>query len=884
MSRFAITLAFIAATVAVAADAQDATRSPTTAVKPGISADSDPEVPFPADLPIPPATVLTPEETLATFTLSAGFKIELVASEPMISAPVAMQFDSEGRLWVVEMNGFMPNVDGKGEDVQSGRVVVLEDTDNDGRMDKSTTFLDKLVLPRAIMLRKGGALVAVPPAVYWCPDSNGDLKADEQVLLVPNYSTGGNPEHMPNGLLLALDNWIYSAKSNRRFRFTQGGELKNETTLYRGQWGICQDNFGRLFYNYNSDQLRGDLLPSAYLSRNPNFKNVQGGNDQIARSQKVYPGRVTPGVNRGYRKGMLSEGKLVEFTAASGLMIYRGDLFPAEFRENSFVPEPSANLIKRNIHAERDGDMMASDAYERREFLTSTSERFRPVNIYNGPDGAIYVTDMARGVIQHITYVTPWLRRNILERGLEQPLNQGRVWRIVPENVQRRPAPRLGKLSSADLIAELGSGNGWTRDTAQRLLVERAEAASVPLLEKAAQRADNALMRLHALWTLEGLGKLGPQTVMVCLKDAEAKTRAAAVRLAEPLLKNDTKLEETVLALSSDKSAEVQIQLLLTLSGIHTAQAEAARLAVLNECSENRLARSALLSGLRGRELNFLRAVLASPQWENESPGRTDIVAQLARCLLEERNPEHLNAALDLVARETARFPWQQIAILSGLTGAIVVPQAPPDSIAAQQAKRGMKPQSTTALPQNFKAIKMPAEPAQLAVLASSTNPEIQQRAIKLATLFVWPGKPGVPEERKLAPLTSAQKEFIAAGKQLYLVICAACHQPAGQGQEGMAPPLANSDWASGSEGRLVRVVLQGVGGPMSVNNKDYNLDMPGLGQALTDEQIAQILSYIRRDLGNEAPIVETAGVKKIRDQTKDRGASWSAEELQALP
>jgi hypothetical protein len=417
----------------------------------------------------------------------------------MIGEPVALAFDPRGRIWVVEMRGYMPNIDGKGEDEPNGRIIILEDTNADGRMDKETVFLDQLVMPRAIMLRKGGALVAEPPVLYWCPDANNDGKADEKIPLHPNYTAGGNPEHMPNGLLPALDNWIYNAKSNERFRFTAAGEFRRERTAFRGQWGITQDDWGRLYYNYNSDQLRGDLLPAEYLSRNSNFRTSEGVNVRIARDQRVFPGRVTPGVNRGYQPGLLNDGKLVAFTAASAPVIYRGGLFPEEFRGNSFVPEPSANLIKRNLHIERDGDVVAHSAYETEEFMTSTDERFRPVSLYNGPDGALYVIDMYRGVIQHITYLTPWLRKQYIERGLDQPLHQGRIWRIVPDGTKLRALPKLAEASTQQLVSLLSHVNGWQRDTAQQLLVERADAAALPELQKLSRTGHEPLGRLHAL-------------------------------------------------------------------------------------------------------------------------------------------------------------------------------------------------------------------------------------------------------------------------------------------------------------------------------------------------------------------------------------------------
>ena len=814
------------------------------------------EIPFPSDIPIPPATILSPEETLKTIKVPAGFHVELVASEPMITTPVVSQFDEDGRLWVVEMNGYMPNIDGKGEDVATGRVVVLEDTNGDGKMDKRTVFLDKLVMPRAIALRKGGALVCEPPNVYWCPDANHDLVADSKEPLIANYTGGGNPEHMPNGLMPALDNWIYSAKSPMRYRFTQSGELKKDSTVFRGQWGVTQDDFGRIYTNTNSDQLRGDLLPSDYLSRNPNFKGAEGANVQIAKSQKTFPGRVTPGVNRGYRAGQLKDGKLADFTAACGPVIYRGDLFPKEFAGNSFVAEPSANLIKRNVHAERDGSVTATDAADKYatpglDFLTSTSERFRPVNLTNGPDGALYVTDMARGVIQHITYVTPWLRRQYIERQLDQPLDQGRIWRILPDAAKRQPAPKLSALAPAQLVAALGSANGWVRDTAQRLLVERGGEAAVPLLKKAAATAPTPLSRLHALWTLEGLEKLDAPTVAASLADADAKVKAAAIRLSEPFAKANPALAEKVFALAADKRADVQLQLLLSIGEIGGAKADAVTAAVLAANAENPLARSAAISGLRGRELDFTKAVLASPAWAADSKGRQSALAQLTRCVLEERKPDRVAEILSL-ASQPPKAPWQQLAMLDGLS----------------------------APSKNFKPVRLAAEPV---ALTQSTAPELKKRSAKIASFVTWSGKPGDVPEKKAPPLTDDQKAFVEKGATVYNTICIACHLPQGQGQEGLAPPLAGSEWVEAPEGRLIRIVLQGVAGKMEVAGKTYSLDMPGLGAALTDEQIAQALSYIRRSFGHEEPVVETATVEKIRISTKDRGASWSAEELKQI-
>jgi mono/diheme cytochrome c family protein len=594
---------------------------------------------------------------------------------------------------------------------------------------------------------------------------------------------------------------------------------------------------------------------------------------------------------------MLKDGKLYEFTGASAPVVYRGDLFPEEFRGDSFVPEPVANLIKRNIHTEKDGEILAKHAYKETEFMAATDERFRPVGCFNGPDGALYVVDMYRGIIQHVTYVSPWYRRQVQARGLEQPRHQGRIWRIVPEGAARQPAPVLAGMSTEQLIAEIGSANGWRRDTAQRLLVERGDAAAVPALRALALKQEGSpLARLHALWTLEGMEKLDSDTATSALSDPDAKVRAAAVRLCEPFAESDDKAATLIFAMVDDPSADVALQLLLTLGEIGP-KADAAMAELLNRHVESGLARSAALTGLKGRELEFLEKLLASPAWSQPSAARANVLGHLSRCVVEERKPERIARLLDLVAASpqlalsqtggasqkpelpeaAGRASWQQIAILDGLAGAIP-PVLKPDAATAGTPlpKSATAPQG--AYTKGFK-VKAKEEIPGLTRLMASPDPEVQKRALKFAAVITWPGKPGEKEPAKAAPLTEAQKAHIEQGKALYAV-CGACHLPNGQGQEGLAPPLAGSEWVTGPEGRLIRIVLQGVGGPIEVNGKEYSLDMPGLAAALSDEQIAQILSYIRREWGHEASVVETAAVTKIRDSTKDRGASWTADEL----
>jgi hypothetical protein len=274
----------------------------------------------PPTFPIPPAPALVPDEALKTFRVAPGFRIELVASEPLVEDPVAIAFDPDGRIWAVEMRGWMNDVDGAGNDQPIGRIVMLEDTDGDGRMDRTAVFMDGLVMPRAIQLARDGVLVAAPPQLWFCRDTDGDGKADEKTEIAADYmnlpTPQANPENDPNALLWNLDNWLYSARYPARFRYRDGQWERSRVTAV-GQWGLSQDNYGRHFFSTNQDQLRANPLPAHYGSRNPHLYRPAGWNAQVASDQRVWSVRVSPAANRGYRPGVLrADGTLRVFEAA----------------------------------------------------------------------------------------------------------------------------------------------------------------------------------------------------------------------------------------------------------------------------------------------------------------------------------------------------------------------------------------------------------------------------------------------------------------------------------------------------------------------------------------------------------------------------------------
>ncbi|HTH47198.1 MAG TPA: PVC-type heme-binding CxxCH protein [Candidatus Limnocylindria bacterium] len=829
---------------------------------------------------IPPAPVRSPEEEAKTFAIAPGFRIELVAAEPLVTSPVAVQFDHRGRLWVVEMNGYMPTPDGQGEGKPSGNIVVLEDTDGDGRMDKRTVFLSGLVMPRSLMLFHDGVIVAEPPRLWFARDTDGDGKADEKLLVADDYAAQddprlgdkANPEHASNSPTWILDNWVYSANHTWRYRWLGGSPTNwiKEPTVFRGQWGLSQDNYGRLFHNSNSDPLRADLVESRYFSRNPNLRNPYGVNVQLEPDMRVWTSRVNPGVNRGYQPGQLTpDGKLATYTGACGPVVYRGNQFGPEYVSDVFLCEPTGNLVRRERITNRDGVLSATNAYDHAEFLTATDERFRPINLHNGPDGALYVVDFYRGLIQHHIYLTSYLRKQIESRHLQTPVNLGRIWRVVKADqpVSRESLP--AQPSEEQLLAKLSHPNGWWRDRAQQMLVERRATSAVPRLRQLALADQNPspLGRLHALWTLEGLGQLDLPTLQTAIDDPAPKVRGSVLRLGETFLKGPDREEaiNLVLRRAGFIPLEEQLQLMLTLGEIRTPATETITKVLLMNSQPSQLRFDAVISGLAGRELEFLQALVLDPVCATMKTGHGPLLTGLARCVGYEAVPDRVAQLLEMAASRPDGS-WQQLALLDGLAG--LVPLARPGQPAPV-----------------IKPILLPEASKGLLALRTVDSPEVKSRVTRLEPFIVWPGKPGAgPLPAAAVALRGEEAASFARGKVLYTTICGTCHQPHGNGQAGLAPPLRDSEWVLGSEQRLARIVLHGLRDEVSVKGVNYQLNMPALAEALTDEQIADALTYVRHEWEHNATPVKAATVKAVRATTGKREDSWTQAELLKVP
>jgi putative membrane-bound dehydrogenase-like protein len=575
----------------------------------------DPVVP---EKDIPPSPVLSVADALKSFKIATGFVIEPVVTEPLVEKPVCLDFDPAGRMWVCEMRGYMPDIDGKDESTPEGRISVLEDSDGDGKADKKTVFLDKVLLPRAVAVFDDGILFLDEYRLCWA--KRDGLKAvGEPEVVDANFNGGGNVEHKPNGLMPNLDNWLYLAKSDKRIRRVNG-KWEIEPTFFRGQWGIARDDWGRLYHNHNSAFLFGESLAPNLLTGNPAVRLRYNDTNALG-SNRTWPIRVTPGVNRGYlskANGYNEQTldpqthKLINCTAAAGITVYRGTNFPKDWYGTGFSTESVANLVKAIKIDEKDGKQSGKHPLGEKEFLASTDERFRPVNVYTAPDGSLYLLDMYHGIIQHKTYQTSYLRDQHLSRGLDKPgFGHGRIYRVRSTSGKLEPKVDIAALQGLDLVKMLMHANAWHRETAQRVLVQRKDAATIPLLAKLAA-SGSPVAKVHAFWTLEGMGALKSEHLIAALKDKDPKVQSSALWACTRLDAAELSKLEAGLVSLKPAAPEAAPYLARVLGSLGTATSLDALAALLKDDSKVRFVREAAISGLHGHEAEF--AKLADPK------------------------------------------------------------------------------------------------------------------------------------------------------------------------------------------------------------------------------------------------------------------------------
>ncbi|GAB3533635.1 hypothetical protein GCM10027443_19410 [Pontibacter brevis] len=555
--------------------------------------------PKPAFIPNPTGAYLSPEESMKTMHLPEGYRMELVASEPMIKEPVAIAWDGNARMYVAEMLTYMQDADASGEQEPISRISLLEDTDNDGKMDKSTVFIDSLLLPRLLQCVNDELLVNETNSItiHSYKDSDGDGKADVKKVVYQNdkYNVNdANMEHQRSGLDWNLDNWMYVTYEPVRFRYTNG-TMQVDTIISGGggQWGVTHDNYGRIYYSR-----AGGEIPALGFQINPVYGTLDFADQYSAEFAEVWPIMATPDVQGGTKR-LRSDVTLNHFTAACGQSIYRGDRFPSDFVGDYIVCEPVARSVRRAKVINQDGKVKLENAYERQEFIASSDMNFRPVNSATGPDGNLYIVDMHRGIIQQGNWTKPgsFLRQKIDSLGLAKNTGHGRIYRVVHDSYKPGPKPNMLEESGNTLLSHLDHPNGWWRDEAQKSIITRGDKSVIPALRKMAvgehgffSRKPSHLARIHALWTLEGLDAIDKSILYDALKDEHPQVRRTAVWISEPYLeKNDEDLIQKVGELTDDAHHDVRVQLLLSLYNSKSEKAKAIIKEVLDKNADNEM-------------------------------------------------------------------------------------------------------------------------------------------------------------------------------------------------------------------------------------------------------------------------------------------------------
>jgi glucose/arabinose dehydrogenase/mono/diheme cytochrome c family protein len=544
-----------------------------------------------------PFTVpLSPEESIKTFRLPIGYHLELVASEPMISEPVAIAWDGNGRMFVAQLETYMQTVDAAGQNEPHSRIMLLEDTDDDGRMDKASVFLDSLLSPRMLLCVGQELFVNETNTynIYAYRDTDGDGMANKKRPVFENKEKAfGNVEHQRSGLDWNLDNWIYVTIDPVRFRYSNG-QLKVDSLVSgsNGQWGLTHDNHGRLFFSRAASG-----IAASGFQINPSYGQLDFEDATPPDFGEAWPIIKTPDVNGG-PSTLRSDSTLRNFTSITGQSVFRGDRLPKSMQGDYLVAEPVGRFIRRADVIDTDGRVSLSNVYSKDEFIASTDMNFRPVNTYTGPDGCLYIVDMYRGIIQESTWAQPgsFLYSQIMTKGLNRNIKNGRIYRVVFDGLKPGPRPNMLDEPVVKLVTFLDHPNGWWRDNAQREIIVRKDKSIVPALLKIAAgekgplaNAPSPIARLHALWTLEGLEEINEEMILKILGDPDIQIRKTAIRLSEPYLKrNESSILPALKVMVGDKSQDVLGQLLLSLSVSNSQEAKslAQQLMKGNEANE----------------------------------------------------------------------------------------------------------------------------------------------------------------------------------------------------------------------------------------------------------------------------------------------------------
>jgi putative membrane-bound dehydrogenase-like protein len=715
-----------------------------------------------SNLDLPPGK--SAQESLRSIRVRPGFTVELVASEPLVADPIAFDWSADGKLWVVEMGDYPLGIDGKGK--PGGVVRTLEDTDGDGRYDKATTFLDGLGFPTGLLPWRNGLLVACAPDIFYAEDRDGDGKADHREVLFTGFNEG-NQQHRVNGFDLGLDGWVYGANgdSGGRIRSLKTGHVVSingrdfrfrpddgrfEAESGQTQFGRHRDDWGHWFGNNNPNFAWEYVLTDSEIRRNPRLA-LPSPRQMLETDTRVYPTSRTLA-----RFNVPDAANRV--TSANSPTPYRDELFGPDFATSLFVSEPVHNLVHRIVLEPQGATYTGRRATDEAtsEFFASSDNWCRPTMLKTGPDGALWIADMYRAVIEHPQWIPDdWEAKLDLRAGSDQ----GRIYRAYPEGKKLRPIPRLDRLDTAGLVTALDSPSGWQRDTAQRLLLHRNDPAAIEPLRKLARASARPQTRVQALWTLENLGALTPALIEAALADPHPQVRRNALRASEGVLRNKT-LRDSALAaaldrLADDPDPQVRFQLALSLSQWDDPRAGAILARIVRRDAADPWTRAAVLSSAPAH-LGPLLAALFRGAGDGPPPaGVVEPLVALAGTLDDRRALESLVRTITTPSGPGTGFASWQFSALAGWLDASARAGRPLDAAAQQQfapllaAARGLVADDRASEDDRLRAVRVLGRAAEdHDVLAALFRPQVSSTLQQAAVASL-----GRSDDRKVAEL-----------------------------------------------------------------------------------------------------------------------------------
>ena len=646
------------------------------------------------------AKPLTPQQALASLQVEAGLRVELAAAEPLVVSPCAVAWDERGRMFVAENRGYPVGPGTNKPPV--GVIAMLESTKGDGVYDKRTEFATGLTFPNGLMCWRGGLIVTCAPDIFYLKDTDGDGKADVKRVLLTSFGTTSTTQLRVSHPTLGLDGWIHVTSGLVASKVTcpehpergaidlpRGDARFHPDTLEIepwpgvGQFGLAFDDFGRKFVCSNRNPLQHVVLHPRYLKRNPHlaFSETVQDVSPFGDAGKCWP-LSEDHTTAAFIPSLMSAPHAGTFTSACGISLWRGGALPAAFANSAFICEPAQNLVQRQVLTPDGPTFKSAPATPGREFLASADTWFRPVFSATGPDGALYICDMYRKVIDHPQYLPEFIRSSL---DYEAGKNMGRIWRVVPEGPKSKvqsPKFDLGKATTKELVAKLNDANGWVRTTAFRLLTELAEAALTTELrpQAAGIRDQNPAGIVAAMHLTANLGvTIGEMHTLSELASVSpsADVRSSALELNANRFKEPRAFEfaSPFLNLREDKDAKVRFNFALGLGDSRDAKASY-YLAVLGaQDGSNKWMRAAVLSSAGTNSAEFCRWLF---RWVNKYSKPIDIppefAGELGRILAASQNPTVLLELAELLTRPQTvpmhqQFPWQAAAVTGMANG-----------------------------------------------------------------------------------------------------------------------------------------------------------------------------------------------------------------------